>query len=280
MELYLAGNDVTNQIALADSFGNQLTVESLEYEVVNQTGAAVIARQPAPDFTPGSEEVTIVVPASANKLAGLETRETRRINLFCTVAGNIVQIRTLYAIESQDVLEVGVNSFQTYDEAELLSLEIPNLNGWDAASYKEKLAAMVEARLRICKMNFNLLNSNSWGHDSLNYVPEGTYISPYAGLFNFNGDLTFIPPESFKNLPPKFLAALKRAQIAEANNIVGLANGGVVDKRAQYPGLVQDTVGESKQVFSGGKPLSLAICRDAARYLSAFITYSIKTGRS
>lgn len=280
MELYLAGNDVTNAIELADSFGNQLTVDALEYEVVNQTGAAVVERQPVTGFTPGDALVTIVVPASANLLSGLETRETRRINLYCSVAGNTVQIRKLYAVEASDVLEVGVNSFQTYDEAELIALEIPNLNGWDAASYKEKLAAMMEARLRICKMNFSLLNSNSWGLDSLNYIPEGTFISPYAGVFNFNGDLTFIPPESFKNLPPRFLKALKLAQLAEANQITGLANGSIIDKRAQYPGLVEDTVGESKQVFSGGKPLNIGISREAARYLASFINYNLRTGRS
>jgi len=279
MDMYLGGTDVTSLVALADSFGNPLTVSTLEYEVVDQTGTAVVARAPIVGFVAGSPSVTITVPASANTLTSPNVRETRRINLYGVVAGNTLLITQLYAIEANAVLVTGENSFQTYDEAELTSLDIPNLNGWNAATYREKIAALMEARVRLCKLNYSILNSNLWAQDSLNFVPEGVWVSPWAlGPFNFNGDISYIPADSFVNLPPRFLKALRLAQVAEANYITGIANGQVIDKQAQ--GIVEDTVGESKQVFTRGKPLQLAVCRDAARYLSAFITYNVRTSRT
>jgi hypothetical protein len=261
MDMYLGGTEVTSHIVLADDFGNPLTVDTLEYEVVDQTGAAVVAREPIAGFVAGTANVLIVVPPSANTLTPPNVRESRRINLYCIVAGNTLLITRLYAVEANAVLVTGENSFQTYDEAELLSLEIPNVNGWNAATYRDKIAALMEARVRLCKMNFNIFNSNMW-----------------AGGMGYGGDISYIPPESFVQLPPRFLKALRLAQVAEANYITGIANGQIVDKQAQ--GLVEDTVGESKQVFSRGMPLKLQVSRDASRYLSTYITYNIRTARA
>lgn len=278
MEMYLAGTAVRNEIALADSFGNALTVDSLEYEVVDQKGVAVVERVAVEGFMPGSQSVVIDVPASSNQLSNGDTRATRRVTLYCMVAGNITAIRHLYAIEASDVLVVGVNSFQTYDQAELTALDIPNLDGWDAALYKDKLAAMVEARARLCQLNYTLMKANLWAQDSLNYVPEGAYISPYAGLFSFTGDITFLPASAFAQLPPRFLKALQMAQIAEANAILDTSIGGsYASKRAE--GLVEDVTGESKQVFAKGKVLNMGVSRASVRYLAPFVNFSLKTSR-
>lgn len=277
MDMYLGGTDVTSFIELADEFGNPLTVDTLDYEVVDQTGAAVVARAPIVGFVAATPNVLIVVPASANTLTSPNVRETRRINLYCVVAGNTLLITKLYAVEANAVLVTGENSFQTYDEAELLSLEIPNLNGWNAATYREKVAALMEARVRLCKLNYNIFNSNMWTQDSMNFIPEGTRVTLWAVGMGYGGDISYIPPASFVTLPPRFLKALRLAQVAEANYITGIANGQIVDKHAQ--GLVSDAVGESKQVFSRGIPLKLQVSRDAARYVSSFITYNIRTSR-
>lgn len=278
MDMYLSGTAVRSVIALADSFGNNLTVDSLEYDVVDQTGLALVERAPLEGFVPGSESVAIVVPASANQVQTGLSRETRRITLYCVVAGNVTAIRHLYAIEVSDILVVGENSFQTYDQAELNALEIPNLTGWDSALYKDKIAAMIEARSRLCMLNYSLMKSNFWAQDSLNYVPEGTYITPFAGLFSFSGDITFLPASAFAQLPPRFLKALQLAQIAEANSITDVTSTtSIAQKRAE--GLVEDTVGESKQVFARGKVLSMGVSRAAVRYLAPFVNFSLKTSR-
>jgi len=278
MEMYLAGTAVRNVIAITDSFDNPITADSLEYDVVDQSGASIVARTALPGFVPGSASVTIDVPADANQIDPGLTRATRRITLYCAVGGNTVSIRSLYAIEASDILVMGVNSFQSYDQAELTALDIPNLTGWDAALYKDKIAAMVEARARMCMLNYSLLKANFWAQDSLNYVPEGAYITPYAGLFSFSGDITFLPASAFLQLPVRFLKALQLAQIAEANDILGTSTGGsILQKRIE--GLVEDSIGESKQVFARGKVMNLGVSRPAMRYLAPFVSFSLKTSR-
>lgn len=278
MDMYLSGTATRSVIALNDSFENPLDPDSVEYDVVDQIGAVVVARGPVTGFTAGAASVTVDIPADANQVAAGSTRETRRITLYCMIAGNQIAIRHLYAIEVSDVLVMGVNSFQTYDQAELTALNIPNLTGWDAGLYKDKIAAMIEARSRLCQLNYDLMKANYWSQDSLNYVPEGTYLTPYAGLFTFTGDITFLPAETFASLPPRFLTALQMAQIAEANEILNSAtSGSIAEKRAQ--GIVEDTIGESKQVFSRGKALNLACSRAATRYLAPFINNSLKLSR-
>lgn len=278
MEMYLAGTAVRNVIALTDSFGNPLVVDSVEYDVVDQTGAPIVVRAPLAGFVPGAASAIIDVPADANQIADGLTRATRRVTLYCIVEGNTVSIRYLYAIEASDVLVTGVNSFQTYDQAELTALDIPNLTGWDSALYKDKIAAMVESRARLCMLNYSLLKANFWAQDSLNYVPEGVYVTPYAGLFSFSGDITFLPASAFEQLPIRFLNALRLAQVAEANNILDAAVGGsAMQKRIE--GLVEDTIGESKQVFARGKVLNLGVSRPAMRYLAPFVSFSMKTSR-
>lgn len=276
MDIFLAGLDVKSEIILQDAIGNPYSVDSVEYEVVNQSGATVVERALVEGFTPGSPSVEITVPASKNALPDSVMRELRKIVLFCQVGGNTVAITSVFVIESNSVLVAGVNSFQTFDEAQLLALEIPNMIGWNQALYADKLAALIEARQRICQLNFNLMNSSAWGQDSINYIPEGTFISPYAdGVFSFGGDISFLPPEQFLNMPPRFLEALRKAQLAEANVLLGGDKEG--DKRRN--GLAEDTVGESKQVFRAGKVLDLQVSRPAVRYLAPFVNFSLRTAR-
>lgn len=275
METYLAGVPVKSTIALADEFGNALTVDALQYSVTDQDGVVLVTRQDLTGFTAGAAQVEVITPASLNTLSASAKRAMRRIELHCTVAGSEVTIVYRYVVQASDVLVPGVNSFQTFDQAMMTALDIPGLTGWETALDKERMAALVEARVRICTLNFNLMKSNTWGMNSLNYVPEGTYISPYAGLFNFSGDITWLPAESFMQLPPRFLEALRKAQVAEANAILG---GDPLEEK-RIAGLKEDTVGESKQVFREGKVLSMNVSKSTMRYLAMFLNNSLRLSR-
>lgn len=275
MEVFLAGVPVKSTIALADEFGNALTVDALEYSVSDQSGVVLVTRQPLAGFTAGQAQVEVITPASINTLSAGTKRSMRRVVLHCTVAGSVVDIVHRYVVQASDVLVPGVNSFQTFEDAMMTALDIPNLTGWENALDRERMAALVEARTRICTLNFSLMKANTWGMNSLNYVPEGTFISPYAGLFNFSGDITWLPAESFLQLPPRFLEALRKAQVAEANAILG---GDEIEAKRQA-GLKEDTVGESKQVFREGKVLNMGVSKGAMRYLAMFLNNSLRTSR-
>lgn len=293
MDVFLAGTPVSLSIPLVDRSGNQIVADSVEYRVVSQTGAALVERATLSSFSSGDATAIVDVPASLNALTPIPSnitfsqldsfsvREIRTIELFLNVAGNTVPFSKSYAIEPAEPLVVGINSFQTFSQAELTSLDISNVPGWNSASDSEKIAALITARQHICQLNFWMLNSNvNWGQDNLNYVPEGAYESPVASAnrtpFVFNGNLSLLTPKQFEALPVRFKAALYRAQLVEADSIIG---GDPVDERRKH-GIVVETIGETKQMYRQSKPLDLPCCRRALQYIGYYITFGRKVGRA
>jgi hypothetical protein len=291
MDIYLAGTPTVVTVPLKDRSGNDLSVEGVEYRVVNHAGVELVARTTLTTFG-GSAEAVIEIPASVNVIAGVpqsisanqidlfNVREARTIELFLSIGGNTVMLPYSYALEPADPLVVGINSFQTLPQAEMIALDMPSTDGWANASGVDKVAALVDARIRICMLNFSLLNSNiSWGQESLNYVPEGSFQSPYAGggrLFMFNGNLSLLTPSQYAMLPARFKAALCKAQLAEADSALG---GDTLDARRR-DGLLLESIGEVKQMFRAGKPIEMPVSKRALRYLSQFVSLSKRVGRS
>ena len=289
MDIFLAGTPVALTVALQDRNGNALEAASVEYRIVKQDGSEALAKTTLDSFGGGSEAV-IEVPAGLNAVATIDpsvitagmidsffVRESRTVELFVTDGvGNTVLLTKTYALEPAETLIAGLNSFQSFSQAELVAMDIPQLTGWNGANEKDKIAALIEARLQICQLRFTLLNSNvNFGQDNLNYVPEGSYPTPYAGMFMFNGNLALITPSNFVKMPPRFKLALCRAQIAQADSILG---GDPVDVRRKE-GLILESIGEVKQMFRGGKPLDLPVSRRALKYLSPFVSFSQRIGR-
>ena len=289
MNIYLAGTAVVLTVDLQDRNGNAIEGSSVEYRIVDQDGNEILARGPLDSFGSGSEAV-VEIPASLNAVATIDpatitanqidtyfVRESRTVELYVLDdAGNTALITASYALEPSETLITGLNSFQSFPQAQLTAFDLPGLDGWSAANEKDKIAALIEARLHICQLRFNIINSNvNWGQDNMNYVPEGAYPTPYAGMFMFNGNLALITPSNFINLPARFKTALRRAQVAEADSILG---GDPVDVRRKE-GLILESIGEVKQMFRGGKPLELPVSKRALRYVSPFISFSQRIGR-
>jgi hypothetical protein len=280
MDVFSAGTDVTLSVPLQDKSGNPLAVSAIEYRVTDESNVELVAAMPLAGFIAGSDTAVITVAAAENTLGGGVARGMRNVVLACTVGGNSIYLRASYAIEEGDPLVVGTNSFMTYAQAEFTALSLPNLDGWNGADEQSRIAALMDARSHIVQLSFTPLNSNvNWGQDSLNFIPEGVYDTSYVGdssMFLFNGNLDLLRPDQFASLPTRFVDALKKAQVVEADAILG--GNSVEAKRRE--GLVQDNIGESRQTFRQSKPLELPVCRRALGYLSYFITFSKRIGRA
>lgn len=267
-------------VPLTDSSGNTLTVNAVSYKVTDENGVSVVGLTPLATFVSGDAEVVIATTALQNTLAAGVLRGLRAISIVCEMDAGSVELTASYAIGASDPLVVGVNSFQTLSQAEFLSMEIPNTPGWDGATAQQRVAALIEARKRINMLSFNQLNSNvNWGQDSLNYVPEGQYTTSYVsnnGMFLFNGNLELLRADQFAKLPAKFLDAIRRGQLVEADEILG---GDPIQSRRQA-GILVDTIGETKMMFKTGKPLQLPVSRRALAYMSYFITFSKRLTRA
>ncbi|MFW6855382.1 hypothetical protein ACODYM_29245 [Burkholderia gladioli] len=292
MQIYLAGTDVTVAIPLVDDLGNVIAPASISYRVVDQDDTevvpATVIAAPAADA-----QLEITVPASANAVAAVSpasddvslldtsTYGSRTLQLTVLLAGgNTVSLAGSYALRPAEILVVGLNSFVTYAKAQLTRLSIATAPGWDAANEDARTAALIEARDHLVQLNYYLLNTNvNFGQDSLNYIPEGQYVSRYAAtnsLFMFNGMLGLLTPQEYSQLPTRFKLALEKAQVAEADHLL---QPNQIELRRQY-GLVSDAIGETRQTFRASKPLQMPCCRRAMSYLSYFLTNTKMIGRA
>jgi hypothetical protein len=76
-------------------------------------------------------------------------------------------------------------------------------------------------------------------------------------------------------LPALFLQALRMAQIAESDSILGGDPVGELRRE----GLMSKTVGESSQMYRPGKPLVMPVSDRAMRYLAGYVRRSLVVGR-
>jgi hypothetical protein len=280
LDVFLVNTEVTLAIDLVDDAGNALTVDSVAYRVVDQDGVVKVAQTNLTTFTAGDPQATVIVAASVNQMALGNTREIRSVELICDTESGTIGFAKTYGLETLAPLVTGANSFQTFPMAELTAMDMPNLDGWESASEQSKVRALIDAREHICQLNFNLLNSNAnFGQDQLAYVPEGQYQSSYVAqnsLFIFNGDLGILNETQYAALPDRFKKALRQAQVAEANAILG----GDSNESRRQSGIIEDEIGESRQKYRDSKPLQLPVCRRALGYLSGYVTFAKRIGRA
>lgn len=275
MDKFLAGAPVTLTIPLQDRLGNAIAALGVEFEVLDRNGVVKQARQVA---TVSGDSVTVTVTSASNQLNDGVPRDLRTVKLYCQIDGGEQTISRSYAVEATDVLIVGVNSFQTLDEAELTAMEIFDTGDWDLATDDEKIRALIDSRTRICAMYFNLLDLYR-PKDNVSYVPEGVIgISRGISPWNVSNQLGYLTVEQYNLLPERFKVALRLAQVADS--IDTLTPDPVMQKRAK--GLILDTIGETKQMFVNARPVSAPVSKRAMEYLRNFVLTgsALKIGRT
>lgn len=279
MDVFSAGTPVTLSIPMADVNGNKVMVSTVRFRVIDQTGAEIAPPTALLNFNAGDDVAIIAIAAAENTLAADVKQALRSVELTCVTGPelNTWQTRVSYVISVLDPLVAGANSFMTYGQAEFMSVFVPNIDSWNASDQRARVAALIDAREHICQLSFTPLNSSvNWGQNSLNYIPEGSRSTNYVGgMLSPGGDLGLLTPDQYSQLPQRFTEALMKAQLVEADSILG----GDSIERKRRDGLVQDVVGESSQTYRQGKPLDMPVSKRALRYLSLYITYAKRIGR-
>jgi hypothetical protein len=194
-------------------------------------------------------------------------------NRITTTAGRVNEASIRLKVVSEESslapidLVVLTNSFQSYADAMLLSREMSGLAAWSAASDIDRSKALIDAFERLIRVGYRVPRPDSdlQSRFDANYATE---ISPR------HWDIVTLP--EFEALPARFLRALKKAQVAEAEVILG---GDLISGRRRA-GLLSETVGESSMMFRPGKPLQLGVSEQALVYLTGFVNLRMTMVRS
>lgn len=194
-------------------------------------------------------------------------------NRITTAEGRINEASIRLKVVSEELslapvtLTTLVNSFQTYAEAAQLSREMSGLAAWTASSDIDRSKALIDAFERLIRVGYRVPRPDSdlQSRFDANYATE---ISPR------HWDIVTLP--EFEALPARFLRALRKAQIAEAEVILG---GDLISGRRRA-GLMSETVGESSMMFRPGKPLQLGVSEQALVYLTGFVNLRMTMVRS
>ena len=180
MNSYIAATEISLAFTPQDDSGNPLDLSSVSYEIRDGEGTVLVPLAPLQNYAPNTD-IELVVGAAFNQLSQGKAKDIRVIEFQgIDSTGNAVKFDFTYLIIGSDGLAIGGNTFMSFALAELVASDMPSLTGWSGASKQEKIAALIEARLRIVRLRFNLGN-HMWGQDSLNFIPEGTRVVNYVG---------------------------------------------------------------------------------------------------
>lgn len=319
MNVYISGNVVESGIALNDDAGNPIAdVVAVTYRVIDSENNELVkpmvyvpdgddypeeTEEPAEPETPETpenpeegladepvqeepsepvEEETIseVVVQTSEEVNTLKEETSRDIRIIClkakTKTGAVFSLEYAYGLTIADPLQVGVNSFMTYRQAQKMAMDMPKLNNWEVTSQSQRISALLEAKQRICRLAFD------FGQVQLDMTKQD-YVVQAAGKPRCVkvGDgnsvkLEDLSVEDFEALPTKFRTALMQAQLAEANDVLEVDS--IAERRRQ--GLILETIGEVKQMFSSVIPAQMAVSSKAMSYLSRYLASGKKIGRS
>lgn len=256
MNSYLSGTVVKLPISFTDNDGNELQVTAAQYKIIDQNGETI---KELDSFDVTEAELTIdaiyntLQPLNLDSITVDSMHSVQidhlRILEFQLVLddGNTIPFDLVYLIKPRERLITGLNSFQTLNQAKLTALSIPLTEMFLEESNDMIVSAMIEAKSRICSLS----------------------------LTDYN--LQEIPPTKFNELPEQLKSALRKAQVAEANVIIG---GGDPVEVAMSKGLKSQTIGETHETYIGGKQINSAISNAALRYLGGYVTLNKKLVRA
>ena len=266
MKTYPVGVDIAVTIPFIDLNGDPVTPTGLSVRVLDEDGNQVMPPTSV-TLTPGETDLTHTIGSAYNSLATGVIKGLRVVELSMTTSGGVIPSVVMYMIQRNSNLVILDDSFQTYEQALVLASQMPALIGWDGATESERKNALAEAFRRLTTIGYRIRRPEDV--DTQNTIPDtDEVIQPrYWPIMTL---------ERWGLLSDRFKIAIKKAQIAEANEIL---RGDIVgDKRRS--GLLSETIGESSMMFRSGKPLDLGISASALSYVTGYVETRITITRS
>jgi hypothetical protein len=254
-----AGKAGTITVTLVDDNGAAVQASAVSWKLFDEVGNELFAGT-VDSFN--ANDPTARVDLTAEQTTTTEPMVARELIVECTTATDTVEVREAFLIVSAVPLTVAENTFQTLTESLLTRAEFASLPGWDRATRDQQIAAMIQAYRHIVRVPLTLQalpdtynRINWWGRK----VP-----------------LARLDAAEFNELPLAFRRAVKRAQLAEANVLLG---GDRVGDKIRA-GIVSETTGESSMFFNSKPYLNLPISKQAYEELKSFVRLVVQVARA
>jgi hypothetical protein len=213
-------------------------------------------------FTEGASSTTITILPGYNVMAEGATREARILRVSLSTAAGIIKKSLSYILEAEQRLVIMDNTFQSYEAAEIVTMDITHADGWRVADEGLRKTALTEAFRHLTNTPMHYAHKDS--DDRV--ISEGTISrDEWLGLSQ----------ETFQSLPSRFKRALKLAQVLEADHI--LKGDEVGDKRRA--GIIKETIGESSVTLNNGN-LNYGLCEHARAALVGYLNFDMRIKRA
>lgn len=263
--IYTHNTAVSIIIDFKDGAGQAVTPDTALASLYDADGTVLVADINVPV---GGSSGTINVAAEHNLVPEGKARAARKIVLKMFVGANTVTRSVMYLLEREDVLMVMENSYQTFAQALLTALDIPDLGIWWEKSDVERMRGLVAAFENIGRLRFRVPVPSTIDIQSIEPygdAEQGTYIH----------ELNRLSKADFEALDDQFKNAIFRAQVVEADILL---NGDLIGTKRR-DGLMSETIGESSNFFRPSKPLELGVSKAAARHLSRYLDLTVRIRR-
>lgn len=264
LQNYTPGFAITLKVALADEAGSPLVPAGLSYRILDEAEAVLQAWTNLDLTAVVDGAVLVTIPAPLTVLAAPALRGIRTVELQVATDTSVIELSASCLLQASTALAFGINTLQNYAQAQLLAEDFSDIQiqGWvGTASRDDREKALIQAYERLLQ---------------LRVVPdmddEQNRITDWVGP----ATLRNMTPEQIGKLSPRMLAAFKKAQLVEADEIL---NGDPVIT-ARQNGLMSMTVGESSQFFRSSKPLDLPVSPRALKFIERWVRFSARIGRA
>jgi hypothetical protein len=249
---FLSNRPVVITVQLTDDAGNPISVSSVEYRLSNQDDTELMTLTNLSSFEAESDQALITIAADKNVFSGSNLRELRILDVYLTTPEGVILRSYEYVISAEQTLVEGENSFQAYGRAVMNAGEIPRLDGWNDADKEERVKALLRARRNIGKLRFRYVYD-----DNQDIIDNTLSVS----------SLDEATVEEYFRLPQEFREALQRAQVIEADHLLG------GDARGEFrrDGVMSMGAGEARQFFRPSKPLDGTVCTRTMKELAKWI---------
>lgn len=264
--MMIAGSDVTLTAILVNN-GAPFTAAAVQMRVTGPGGAVLQDYAPVTPIASAAGSMTIVVPAALNQLGAGVTQEARVVDLqmTSTAFSGTATVRLDYVLNaSMDVLQVMVNSFQTYEDALVVAANMTDIADWTAARYDDRVRAMQHAYRTLSHINFEIY----YDRDDIYFKSRASWGLPWI---NTIGNLYNYSATDFQNLDPDFRKGIYMAQVVESDELLGGPDPTLNDREM---GIMQTVTGDTSRTYRRGKPLSFGISRRALKYLTGYVKFT------